>query len=158
VYMSEGLNTTAIYGGGVGANVPMEFVQEVQVKSSSFEAEFGGATGGVVNVIQKRGGPQWHGSLFSYYEGSKMNANNICANRAILSTQAAACFLRLQPGFSTNLGSVGALWADRWMLRRSNSSRSRTSGASSSPDTKLAALCSRTVCGCSAVTFPRCRR
>ena len=113
VYMSEGLNTTAIYGGGVGANVPMEFVQEVQVKSSSFEAEFGGATGGVVNVIQKRGGPQWHGSVFSYYEGSKMNANNMCANRAILSTQAAACFLRLQPGFSTNLGDPNISWADR---------------------------------------------
>ena len=113
VYMSEGLNTTAIYGGGVGSNVPMEFVQEVQVKSSSFEAEFGGATGGVVNVIQKRGGPKWHGSVFTYYQGSPLNANDVCANRAILSTQAANCYLRLQPGFSTNLGDPEVSWADR---------------------------------------------
>lgn len=113
VYMTEGLNTTAIYGGGVGAQVPMEFVQEVQVKSSSFEAEFGGATGGVVNVIQRRGGPKWHGSVFTYYQGDPISANNLCANRAILSTQAANCFLRLQPGTALNNGTPGNLWADR---------------------------------------------
>ena len=33
----------------------MDFIQEVQVKSSGFEAEYGGALGGVVNVVQKRG-------------------------------------------------------------------------------------------------------
>jgi hypothetical protein len=112
VYMSEGLNTTAIYGGGVGSNVPMEFVQEVQVKSSSFEAEFGGATGGVVNVIQKRGGSRWHGSVFSYYQGSPLNANDNCINRAINST-VATCNLRLQPGTSLNSGSAASLWANR---------------------------------------------
>ncbi len=118
VYMSEGLNTTNIYGGGVGANVPMEFVQEVQVKSSSFEAEFGGATGGVVNVIQKRGGPSWHGSLGAYFQGNQLNANDDCINRNISVTGAAfngtaTCNLRLQPGTSLNGGSAGALWADR---------------------------------------------
>ncbi len=51
------------------ANVPMDFIQEVQVKSSGFEAEYGGALGGVVNVIQKRGSNEWHGSLFTYYGG-----------------------------------------------------------------------------------------
>jgi len=44
-----------------------EFVQEVQVKTSSYEAEYGGAVGGVVNVIQKRGSNEWHGSLVTYY-------------------------------------------------------------------------------------------
>ena len=33
----------------------MEFVDEVQVKTSSFEAEFGGALGGVINVVPKQG-------------------------------------------------------------------------------------------------------
>jgi hypothetical protein len=79
VYMSEGINVTGIVGGGVGYNVPMEFVQDVSVKSSSFEAEFGGALGGVVNVIQQRGGSDWHGSVFMYYRSSAMNANDQCA-------------------------------------------------------------------------------
>jgi hypothetical protein len=68
-YLVEGQETAAIRTGVAGANVPMEFVQEVQVKSSGFEAEYGGAIGGVVNVIQKRGGNAWHGSVFTYYEG-----------------------------------------------------------------------------------------
>jgi len=113
VYMSEGLNTSDVYGGGVGVNSPMEFVQEVQVKSSSFEAEFGGATGGVVNVIQKRGGPKWHGSVFTYYSGSPITANDSCVNRAINSITTASCNLRLQPGTSLNAGSVDNLWSDR---------------------------------------------
>jgi len=105
VYMTEGLNTTAIYGGGVGANVPFEFIQEVQVKSSSFEAEFGGANGGVINVIQKRGGPQWHGSVFAYYRGDPINANDQCLNREVGATQGTGCGLRLRPGTALNSGS-----------------------------------------------------
>src|SRR6185503_11758147 len=45
VYMVDGVNITNTQNGGVGANIQMEFVQEVQVKTSSFEAEFGGALG-----------------------------------------------------------------------------------------------------------------
>ncbi len=95
VYSSEGVNVTDIVGGGVGYNVPMEFVQDVQVKSSSFEAEYGGAMGGVVNVVQQKGSSNWHGSLFMYYRSSAMNANDQCA----LST---TCGLRKDPGTTTN--------------------------------------------------------
>ncbi|HVF46960.1 MAG TPA: TonB-dependent receptor [Pyrinomonadaceae bacterium] len=42
-------------------NIPFQFVQEVQVKSSGFEAEFGGATGGVINVVTRGGGNQFRG-------------------------------------------------------------------------------------------------
>jgi outer membrane receptor for ferrienterochelin and colicin len=55
------------------ANAPFGFVQEVQVKSGGFEAEYGGALGGVVNVAQKRGSNAWHGSVFSYYSGEGRN-------------------------------------------------------------------------------------
>jgi hypothetical protein len=44
-------------------NIPFSFVQEVQVKSSGFEAEFGGATGGVINVVTKGGSNEWHGEM-----------------------------------------------------------------------------------------------
>jgi TonB dependent receptor len=53
----------------------MDFIQEVQVKSSGFEAQYGGALGGVVNVIQKRGSNDWHGSIFTYYNSDRFNAN-----------------------------------------------------------------------------------
>ncbi|HXG64028.1 MAG TPA: TonB-dependent receptor [Blastocatellia bacterium] len=49
-------------------NIPFQFVQEVQVKTSGFEAEFGGATGGVVNVVTKGGSNDWHGEFGLQFE------------------------------------------------------------------------------------------
>ncbi len=76
VYMVDGVNTTNIQNGGVGKNFQMDFVEEVQVKSSSFEAEFGGALGGVINAIAKRGSNNWHGSLLTYFQTNALNANS----------------------------------------------------------------------------------
>src|SRR5262245_54059636 len=76
VYMVDGMNITNIQNGGVGKNFQMEFIQEVQVKSSSFEAEHGGALGGVINVVPARGGNDWHGELIGYLRSNAFNANN----------------------------------------------------------------------------------
>lgn len=95
VYLMDGINITNIQGGGIGSNVPFDFVQELQVKSSSFEAEFGGALGGVINVIEKQGSNNWHGSFNFSYISSALNANDQCA----VST---TCGLRLDPKTSTD--------------------------------------------------------
>jgi hypothetical protein len=50
-YLVEGQETANIIGGYSHTNVPFDFIQEVQLKSSGVEAEYGGALGGVVNVI-----------------------------------------------------------------------------------------------------------
>ena len=63
----DGQETASLFDGRSQANVPMEFIDEVQVKTSGFEAEYGGALGGVVNVISKRGSNDWHGSVFMNY-------------------------------------------------------------------------------------------
>ena len=73
-YLVEGQETASIYDGHSNANVPMDFIQEVQVKTNGFEAEYGGALGGVVNVINKRGSNEWHGSVFTYYNSDRFNA------------------------------------------------------------------------------------
>ncbi|MBZ5723847.1 MAG: TonB-dependent receptor [Acidobacteriia bacterium] len=78
VYLIDGVNTTNIQNGGVGQqNFKLDFIDEVQIKSSSFEAEHGGALGGVINTIPKRGSNDWHGSLVAYYQNNGMNANNV---------------------------------------------------------------------------------
>ena len=76
VYMVDGVNITNIQNGGVGKSFQMEFIDEVQVKTSSFEAEYGGALGGVVNVVPKHGSNEWHGSLIGYLRSNAFNANN----------------------------------------------------------------------------------
>ena len=44
-------------------NLPFQFVQEVQIKSSGFTAEFGGATGGVISVVTRGGGNDFRGEI-----------------------------------------------------------------------------------------------
>ena len=63
-YLVEGQDTENISGGASQANVPFEFIQEVQVKTSGIEAEHGGALGGVVNVVMKKGSNAYHGSFW----------------------------------------------------------------------------------------------
>jgi len=80
VYMVDGVNNTNVQNGGVGSNFKQDFIQEVQIKSSSFEAEYGGALGGVINALPKRGTNQWHGELKVYYQSSALSANDPCAS------------------------------------------------------------------------------
>jgi Carboxypeptidase regulatory-like domain len=69
-YLVEGQETADAIGGFSHTNVPFSFIQEVQVKSSGLEAEYGGALGGVVNVIMQKGTNHYHGSLFTQFEDS----------------------------------------------------------------------------------------
>ncbi len=66
-YILDGVTTTDPAFGGGGANLPFEFVQEVQVKTGSYGADQGLSTGGVFNVITKTGGNQFHGDAFAFF-------------------------------------------------------------------------------------------
>lgn len=85
-YLIEGQDTGSIRTGLSNANSPFEFVQEVQIKSSGFEAEYGGALGGVVNVVQKHGTNAWHGEVWTYYSGDAFNAAPAQVVRLVPST------------------------------------------------------------------------
>src|ERR1041384_4825555 len=55
-------------------NIPFQFIQDIQVKSSGFEAEYGGATGGVINVVTKSGGNDFHGEAGVSFRVAKFQA------------------------------------------------------------------------------------
>src|SRR5205085_4331410 len=65
-YILDGVSVTDPAFGGSGANLPFEFVQEVEIKTGAYGAEFGKATGGIFNVITKSGGNEFHGDIFGY--------------------------------------------------------------------------------------------
>src|SRR5918992_2219456 len=69
-YIIDGIETTNIQTGISGKNVIADFVEEVQVKSSGYTAEFGGATGGVINVLTKSGTNAFHGNALFSWEGA----------------------------------------------------------------------------------------
>jgi len=95
-------------------NIPFQFVQEVQVKSSGFDAEFGGATGGVINVVTKSGGNDFHGDFGMQFETSSLSARQTLtgkiansdpqfqANPLIQGTSAAVLSYINPPGDSFN--------------------------------------------------------
>ncbi|HSO75819.1 MAG TPA: carboxypeptidase regulatory-like domain-containing protein, partial [Blastocatellia bacterium] len=56
--------------------VSQEGVQEFQVNRNSYNAEYGGASGGVVNIVSKTGSNPFHGSLFGYFRDEKFDAHN----------------------------------------------------------------------------------
>jgi outer membrane receptor protein involved in Fe transport len=66
-YILDGVNTTDPGFGGAGANLPFEFVQEVEIKTGAFGAEYGKATGGIFNVITKSGSNEIRGDAFAYF-------------------------------------------------------------------------------------------
>jgi hypothetical protein len=76
LYIVDGANVTNTGYGGLGSYsgtfgslgnaTPYDFVKEIQVKTGGYEAEFGQATGGVVNVVTKSGSNQLRGSAFAY--------------------------------------------------------------------------------------------
>ncbi len=68
LYIIDGINTTDVEDGLVGTNLTYEFIEEVQVKTGGYEAEFAGALGGVVNIITKSGSNELHGGLVFNYE------------------------------------------------------------------------------------------
>jgi hypothetical protein len=74
-YLVEGQETANLIGGYSHTEVPFDFIDEVQVKSSGVEAEYGGALGGVINVVMKKGTGKYHGSVFAAYESQGLDAS-----------------------------------------------------------------------------------
>src|SRR5512143_1767432 len=68
VYVVEGINTTDTAYGGISSNLPNEFISETEVITGGYNAEYGRATGGIVNVITKSGSNEFHGSVFGYFQ------------------------------------------------------------------------------------------
>jgi outer membrane receptor for ferrienterochelin and colicin len=84
-YVVDGVNATNIEFGTQGKRIPMEFIQEFQVKTGGYEAEYGKALGGIINVITKSGGNDFTGDVFGYTEGAFFKAGNKHANEGNLS-------------------------------------------------------------------------
>ena len=65
-YLVNGVNTTGITNSWPGILVPTDFVQEIQVLTGGYNAEWGRATGGFVNVVTKQGSNEFHGGAWAF--------------------------------------------------------------------------------------------
>jgi len=70
----DGLDNNDEVVGSVRATFSQEAVREFQVMAQSYSAEFGKASGGVVNIVTKSGTNVVSGSLFAYFRDDSLNA------------------------------------------------------------------------------------
>jgi hypothetical protein len=61
---------------GIRSTVSQEAVQEFQMILSNYNAEYGRATGGVVNIVTKSGSNDFHGDVFGYLRNKSFQARN----------------------------------------------------------------------------------
>ncbi|UCF68839.1 MAG: TonB-dependent receptor, partial [Acidobacteriota bacterium] len=90
-YLIDGVNVTNSGYGGIGSynrvfgslgtGVTNDFIEQVEIKEGGFEAEFGQATGGVMNAVVKSGTNDFQGGLSVYLEpGSMESPRRLFAN------------------------------------------------------------------------------
>jgi hypothetical protein len=87
-YMLDGAGNNDNFNngnGGAQARTPVEAVQEFQLLTSQFDAEFGSTSGGVVNAVSKQGTNLFHGVVFFFDQNQAMTALDYFAKQQNLS-------------------------------------------------------------------------
>ncbi|MCR5878711.1 TonB-dependent siderophore receptor [Phenylobacterium sp. J367] len=67
VYYINGLNVTDLRNLLGYADLPFDAIQSIDIKTGGYQAEFGRATGGVVNMVTRSGSNEWHGGVTLTY-------------------------------------------------------------------------------------------
>jgi carboxypeptidase family protein/TonB-dependent receptor-like protein len=74
--MVDGFDNNDSTSGGVRGLFSQEAIREFQVLTDSYSAEFGEASGGVVNIVTRGGTNQLHGEAFAFFRDDKLNARD----------------------------------------------------------------------------------
>src|ERR1044071_5145283 len=83
-YTMDGSNNNDTFNGGNGgaqARVPVEALQEFQLLTSQCDAEYGHASGGIVNSVSKQGTNAYLVTAFLFYQDEKLSAIEYFAKR-----------------------------------------------------------------------------
>jgi hypothetical protein len=91
----DGADATDNSTNGVRSTVSQEAVQEFQIITNNYAAEYGRAAGGVVNIITRSGSNDFHGDVFGFLRNRNFQAVNpfsTVPNPAYTRVQAGAAF------------------------------------------------------------------
>ena len=66
-YFIDGVDVTDPAMGGTSINLPYDFVQAIEVKTGAYDAEYGRALGGIVNLVTPSGSNEYQRQMFGYY-------------------------------------------------------------------------------------------
>ena len=71
----DGVENIDLFDATYGEQIPIDSVQEFRVLTSNFDAQYGRASGGVVNLTTKSGSNAFHGSTWEFNRLSAYTAN-----------------------------------------------------------------------------------
>ena len=97
-FMVDGIDNNNYEGGSVAQLPSIDSIQEFQVQTNNFAAEYGRSSGSIVNLVTKSGTNQLHGSVYEFLRNNALDARNFFADPAF-----AAPELRLNQ-FGATLG------------------------------------------------------
>ena len=81
--MIDGVNASAGNSwNGLLVSPAIDSVQEVQVIRNAYDAQFGRSGGGMISMVTKGGGNEFHGTAFEFLRNSVLDANSWTNNRA----------------------------------------------------------------------------
>src|SRR5215475_7229661 len=92
----DGVDNNDTTSNGVRPTISQEAVREFQINRSGYNAEFGRATGGVINIVSKSGANEFHGDVYNYFRNERLDARNTFAT----TQRQDPPFKRNQPGFT----------------------------------------------------------
>lgn len=75
-YFVNGLAITNFRIGLAPVEVPYDFYETIEVKTGGYPAEFGRATGGVINAVTKSGSNEYHASVLGTWEPNGLRSNS----------------------------------------------------------------------------------
>ncbi|MCG3159830.1 MAG: hypothetical protein JMDDDDMK_00850 [Acidobacteria bacterium] len=81
-------------------NVPTSLVSEIQIKTGGFEAEHGGASGGVVTVQTKSGSDAFHGEISAAFDASALQPRPRAAMSRFVSSNASPAAIAANPDYT----------------------------------------------------------
>ena len=97
-FMVDGIDNNNYEGGSVAQLPSIDSIQEFQVQTNNFSAEYGRSSGSIVNLVTKSGTNGFHGSIYEFLRNNALDARNFFADPAF-----AAPELRLNQ-FGATLG------------------------------------------------------
>ena len=81
LFLLNGTNITDKYYNNVVVNVSPDAIQEFIIDKTSYEAQFGGKSGAIINVVTKSGTNSFHGTAFEFFRNDALDAVNYFARK-----------------------------------------------------------------------------
>jgi hypothetical protein len=109
-YIIDGLNTSDPSHGLIGTQLSQYFIKEVNIITGGYQAEYGRATGGIINLATNSGSNEFHGSVFGSYQPPSLDPRGVARLGEALITRN-----RVDAGQTYDFGFEvgGPIWKDR---------------------------------------------